>query len=125
MTIFFNFDNLIKEAKNDTRRFLSLLNILYHKKLPSKKSGIRIINSNLNGKSYILNLKDILEVANTVDSSYIIQYVELCSKRDYNLYRLYNYKNLQLSMYPDLNLEVIKHNPLLNITNTEIQFKYE
>ena len=45
--------------------------------------------------------------------------------RDYNLYKQYRYKKLNLSYYPDLDYSAIAPNPLLTIDNNELSFKHE
>lgn len=125
MTFFFNIDNLERESCNNYSTFIELLDIAYYKKLPSKRRKIRRIKLNLAGSSFILNLPPLLKAAKTLEPAFVVQYVKLCAKRDYMLYKLYGTKSLQLSYYPDIDFEAIKLNPLLSITKTEIHFKYE
>lgn len=103
---------------------MAMLEYHYSKRLPNRYSKYKPSKVPLNGGSYILNPVDLFKDKST-DILYKLQYVKLAGRRDYSLYKLYRYKALQLSYYPDLVLEAIKHNPLLNITQSEILFKYE
>jgi hypothetical protein len=120
MTLFFNFENLVKETDNNPIKLTSLLREYAnpHKLL---KNNLR---SKLRGHNFLLNPDYILEDRVT-DVLYIYQYILLASKRNYAAYQLYGIKYLPLSHFPDLNLDSIKTNPLLKITQTEVQFKYE
>ena len=103
---------------------MQILDILYNKRLPSKKKGIPRVLRSIKGTSYILNISPLFTLQD-IDINYILQYVKLAARRDYTLYKLYGIKSLQLSYFPDINIQTIKHNPLLKITDTEIHFKYE
>lgn len=125
MTFFFNLENLERESCDNSVNFVRILDTIYHKKLPSKRKGVKPVKLDMRGKSFILNLKPLLEEAKRVDTAYIVQYVKLCARRDYTMYKLYGIKSLQLSYYPDINIEAIKTNPLIHITQSEIYFKHE
>lgn len=77
----------------------------------------------ISGTSFLLNEKDLLN--STVDESYIASYVYLASFRNYADYVLLGIKDLDLSYIPDIDLERHKTNPLLEINNKTIKFKYE
>lgn len=53
------------------------------------------------------------------------QYIRLAGRRDYQLYKQYGIKSLDLTLYPDLDLAAIRSNPLLTIANKQLHFKYE
>ena len=124
MALFFNLQTLEAQSCNDSYKFMAMLEYHYSKRLPSKYSKYKPSKVSLSGGSYLLNPLGLFEDKST-DILYKLQYVKLAGRRDYSLYKLYQYKALQLSYYPDLVLESIKHNPLLNITQSEITFKYE
>lgn len=116
---------LEEQAKCDDNKLLALL--LHHyngKTIPSKYDKYPPSRVSLVGHSFLLNPRDFFLDKNT-DILYKIQYLKLAAMRDYLLYKMYKYKALQTSFYPDLNHDGIKHNPLLQITPTEIHFKYE
>jgi len=125
MTFFFNLENLEKESCDNSSTFISILETLYYKKLPSARKGVKRIKLDMRGSSFILNLEPVLKLKKSIDTAYIVQYVKLCARRDYSLYKLYGIKILPLSYYPDINFSAIKHNPLLNITKSDIHFRYE
>ena len=125
MALFFNLQLIEEQAKTDNNKLLTLLHHHYMgRTLPNKKDKYPPSRVSLVGHSYLLNPRDFFLDKNT-DILYKVQYLKLAAKRDYLLYKMYKYKALQTSFYPDLNHAGIKHNPLLLITPTEINFKYE
>ena len=119
MTIFFNYNNLVKEAKGNPIQIVNLLTQYSNDRI--LKYGLR---NKLKGNSFLLQPEKLLS-DKTTDILYIQQYISLAALRDYSLYSLYGIKSLPLSYYPDINLDSIKNNPLLNVTKTDITFKYE
>lgn len=107
MTIFFDFDAIVRKAKCNPLKVVELLK-----------------NSPIKGNSYLLKPDRLLN-DKTTDILYIYQYLLLASKRDYAYYTMYGLKTLPLSHYKDLNLDSLRTNPLLTITKTEIHFNYE
>ena len=124
MAIFFNLQTLENEAGSDSNKFVALLEYHYSKRVPYKYSKYKPSKVPLNGSSYLLNPVELFSDKST-DVLYKVQYIKLAARRDYSLYKLYKYKALQLSYYPDVVYDAIKTNPLLNITQSEILFKYE
>jgi hypothetical protein len=124
MALFFNLQTLETQSLNDANKFMAMLEYHYSKRLPSKYSKYLPSKIPLNGTSYLLNPLALFSDKST-DILYKLQYIKLAGRRDYSLYKLYKYKALQLSYYPDIIYDTIKHNPLLTITPTEITFKYE
>ena len=124
MALFFNLQTLETQSLNDANKFMAMLEYHYSKRLPSKYSKYLPSKVPLNGTSYLLNPLALFSDKST-DILYKLQYIKLAGRRDYSLYKLYKYKALQLSYYPDIIYDTIKHNPLLTITQTEITFKYE
>jgi hypothetical protein len=124
MAIFFNLQTLESQAGSDSNKFMAMLEYHYSKRLPNKYSKYKPSKVSLNGNSYLLNPQELFQDRST-DVLYKIQYIKLAARRDYSLYKLYNYKALQLSYYPDILYDAIKTNPLLTITQSEILFKYE
>ena len=126
MICFFNLENLEKESGDNPTKFLDTFETFLYKKLPSKRKGVKRIKLNLHGSSFIINPEPLITKAKkSIDIAYIIQYIKLAGKRDYSHYKYYNSKSLQLSYFPDINMQAIKTNPLLKITDTEIFFLYE
>jgi hypothetical protein len=125
MTLFFNLDLLEKEAGGDLVKFLVLLNAFHTNRLPSGKRGdLYVKKLNLTGSSYLLNPKPVFTEKST-DIAYIVQYIRLAAKRDYSLYKYYELRSLPISYCLDMNIQALRTNPLLNITQTDIFFKYE
>ena len=119
MTFFFNWINLVKEVKGDPFKTVDLLKTFKLKRI--LKYGL---HKKLIGSSFLLKPDSILKDTQT-DILYIYQYLLLAARRDYSLYKLYGVKSLPLSYYPDIDLSSIRHNPLLNVINNELIFKYE
>lgn len=120
MTLFFDIFTLEKASKNDPKSMLILLKQWMYKDNPYSKP----IKISLSGKSFLLNPKPLLYDAVT-DPIYKSQYIKLAGRRDYANYKLFKNTYLDLSLYPDINIGAIKHNPLLKIANNKIYFKFE
>jgi hypothetical protein len=123
MALFFNLDLLETETNCDPKLMLSTLERHFSGKLIPKNSRDRVIAQNLVGHSFILNAASLF--SDTCDIAYKAQYIRLAGRRDYSLYKLYRVTYLDLSFFKDIDLDAIKHNPLLTITNNKIYFKYE
>ena len=121
MTLFFDINKLDKEASGSIIKFIAILKDHYTKSI-KKYSYINKYKS-IHGNSYLLNPAPLFTAK--IDKAYIIQYVKLAARRDYTLFKLFNIISLDLSYFPEINLEIIKHNPLLKIINNQIQFKFE
>lgn len=118
MTLFYNLELLSKKSKGNPTKMVELLNRYY-----TEKSSNTYVSTNLQGKGFILNPGGLF--SSKENDIYKAQYIILASKRDYFLYTKYGITTLQLSYYPDINIEKIKYNPLLTITKTEIGFLHE
>lgn len=119
MTLFFNWEKLVKEAKGDPLKVVELLKAFHTGCIMKYAQRQKLV-----GNSFLLNPDPILN-NKTDDILYVYQYLNLAALRDYGFYKLYGLRSLQLSFYPDIKLGSITHNPLLNVTNQEIHFKYE
>lgn len=125
LALFFNINVLDELAGNDPYKFFALLE--YHHNggiAKSKYSKYKPASKSLAGHSFILNPDRLFSDKNT-DILFKLQYVKLAARRDFALYKFHGYKGIQLSYYPDINIEAAKQNPLLIVTKTEINFKYE
>lgn len=125
MTVFFNLELLESKAGTDYYKFVEILRLHYLKRtIPkSNKDKVKPVVG-LHGKSFILN-PDPLFSAKRLDIVHKVQYIKLAARRNYLNYKLYKHTYLDLSYYPDLMIDAIKYNPLLNITENKIYFKYE
>ena len=104
---FFNMSKVLKLSGNKTYNI---------KRAMSNKSLIK-------GTSYLLNLDSLMQ--DDSDSFYISSYIYLASFRNYADYILLGIKYLDLSLIPDINIDIYKGNPLLTIEKNKINFKYE
>ncbi len=124
MTLFFNLETLETQSCNDSNKFMAMLEYHFTKRLPNKWSKYKPSRIPLAGTSFLLNPLSLFQ-DKTTDILYKLQYVKLAARRDYFLYKEYKCRSLQLSYFPDLNMAAISSNPLLQITKSEIFFKYE
>lgn len=126
MTLFFNLKVLEEDTNLNSDYIVTALYNLYRgitipKNLNQRYKPLKHLAI---GKSFLLN-PDLFFTNKSVDSAYKAQYIRLAGRRDYNLYKQYGIKSLDLTLYPDLDLSAIKLNPLLTIANKQIHFKYE
>lgn len=124
--IFFNLQTLEDETLCDPEYLVVALykfykGIRYPKNIYEKHKPLTNLTS---GTSYLLNPEGLFSDKST-DILYKAQYIRLAGRRDYTLYKTYSYKSLDLNMYPDLNMQSIKSNPLFTIANKQLKFKYE
>lgn len=124
MTVFFNSELLDRLSGGDPIKYIKLLEYHTTKTIPkSKYSKYKPSRSNLQGNSFILNPNPLFN--SYIDPHYIVQYIKLAALRDWGTYKTYGIESLDLSYYPDLDLNKIKTNPLLTIINNHIHFKFE
>lgn len=126
MTLFFNLKVLEEDTKCDSEYMVQALfyfykGIILPRHTRQKYKPLKRLTS---GKSFLLN-PELFFNDKSVDSVYKSQYIRLAGRRDFNLYKQYGIKSLDLTLYPDLDLTAIKSNPLLTIANKQIQFKHE
>ncbi len=127
MALIFNLDETIKAASTVGCSLRDILVFSKEKRIPknSRSKYLSVdIKKILNGYSYLINDTDLFR-DNVTDSTYIDQYIMLAGRRDYHLYKMYNYTKLPLSYFPDLNMDSIKYNPLLKVDGDGLLFKYE
>lgn len=123
MALFFNLEILESESKCDPKLMLSMLEHYFGKKLIPRNNRDRNNYRNLAGNSFLLNPGALFN--DNADISFKAQYIRLAGRRDYSLYKFYKVTYLDLNYFKDINLDVIKQNPLLSIQQNKIYFKYE
>lgn len=126
MTLFFNILILEQETLCDPDYMMQALKFHWQKRTLAKNkySAFKPIQKSLAGSSFLLNPTDFFK-DKTTDIRYLAQYLRLCGRRDYSLYKSHRIKYLDLTYFSDLNLSALESNPLLEITNKQIKFKYE
>jgi hypothetical protein len=125
MILFFNLGILEAETLGNPKQMVEKLRLFYTKKQIPKNSYSKVKPiRNLIGNSYLIN-PDGFFADNITDIIYKSQYIQLAGRRDYSAYKLYNVKYLDLSFFKDIDLDNIKTNPLITITQNKIYFKYE
>lgn len=126
MTLFFNILVLEQETVCDPTYMVQALKFYWQKRpfAKSKYSVYKPLKKSLAGSSFLLNPEDFFADKAT-DIRYLAQYLRLSARRDYSLYKTYRIKYLDLTYFNDLNLPAVESNPLLEITNKQIKFKYE
>lgn len=126
MVLFFNLDTLEQDTHGDPEYLVQALYKFYKgKRIPKHNQEQYPPLKRLRaGNSFLLNPEDFFKNT-TVDSPYRAQYIRLAGRRDYQHFKHYGLKSLDLTLYPDINYQVISTNPLLTIANNQIYFKYE
>lgn len=125
MALFFNLETLEREAANDSQKFVALLEYHYRGNIPKHKNvKYRPSKVSLAGYSFILNPAPVFHLE-AYDVNYVVQYIKLCALRDYTHYKFHHVKFLDTSYFPDLNVAKIQTNPLLQLANKSIKFKFE
>ena len=121
--LFFNLAQLQLAANGNSTTLVKELKqyFLYRNK---KLNGYYLPKYSLfGGTSFLINPKELFN--DSALDVYKAQYIILAGKRDLNLYKEYKVATLDLSFFPDLQVEKIKNNPLLDIKQQQIKFKYE
>lgn len=125
MALLFNLYTLEQATQCDPEKIVVTLELWFNKKIFPKNRYTKVKPLlNLSGNNYLLNPAPLFN-DKTTDVAYKAQYIRLAGRRDYFQYKYYNTKYLDLSYYTDINLDAIKTNPLLTITDNKIHFKYE
>jgi hypothetical protein len=125
MALFFNLQLLESESGNDEQKFLKLLKYYYdNTTVVSKYENYKPLEKSLKGNSFLINPRPVLYSTDRNPTD-LVNYIKLAGRRDLLLYKNYKILHLDRSLYPDINIEAIKYNPLLTITNNHIKFKYE
>lgn len=118
--LLFDVLKLEKLAGNDVNVFLKLFT------LHEKNSLLPLyVKGSLYGSSFILNPRPLTKAPKNFEKAYLVQYIKLAGRRDLTLYKQFGVKYLPISYHPDLNIDVIKHNPLLKIKENNLYFKFE
>jgi len=125
-TLFFDILVLEQETLCDPDYMLQALRFHWQKRTIAKHkhSVYKPIKKSLAGSSFLLNPEGFF-TDKTTDIRYLAQYLRLSARRDYTLYKTHRIKYLDLTYFSDLNLLALESNPLLEITNKQIKFKYE
>lgn len=125
MILFFNLALLEAETLGNPIQMVEKLRLFYTKKQMPKSSYSKVKPiRNLIGNSYLVNPEGFFS-DNTTDIIYKSQYIQLAGRRDYGLYKLFKTNYLDLSYFKDIDINKIKTNPLITITENKIYFKYE
>lgn len=126
MILFFNLELLEKETKGDPHYMVVALQRWFKKDLVPKnaKQKYKPLSKSLHGSSFLIKPEQFFDDT-TTDIIWRIQYLKLAAKRDYTFYKLYGLSYLDKSYVPDLNIQAIYANPLIQIAENKIYFKYE
>jgi hypothetical protein len=125
MTLFFNLGLLESETQCDSVKLFETLRLHFIRKSIPKNQNSKIKPIfNLKGNSFLINPAYLFTDTST-DIVHKAQYIRLAGRRNYAIYKHYGYTYLDLSFYSDIDLNAIKPNPLLKITENKIHFKYE
>jgi hypothetical protein len=120
---YYNIEKLLKASKNDPILTFKMLENYYYKVVPKSRKALKYTANLSEGNNFLINTEKLLD--SPVDINHKFQYLLLTSKRDILMYAEYGCTYLDLSYWPDLLVDRIKSNPLLNITQTKIHFLFE
>ena len=124
---FFDWNKVLELSGGKPRKIVALLIIhTYDIKVPRKKKAhSRFFGKNLEGDSFLLNPKQLLENKLKIGFEDIALYLELASQRNYLDYKWQGIKTLPLR-YTEINREAIEEHPLLELDDQDnIKFYYE
>jgi len=123
--IFFGWRKICNHSRS-AKTILTIIHFITYKPFPyNKKDPIFFINGkDWSGNSFLLNPKGLLANRWRYKDVHIVQYIALAAKRNYGDYKALNKKYLDLYLVED-KLSIIKPNPLLQIKNGKIFFKFE
>jgi hypothetical protein len=102
---------------------LQMLERHFGKKLIPKNHRDTNNYRNIVGHSFLLDAASLFN--DPTDIAFKAQYIRLAGRRDYSLYKLYRVTYLDLTFFKDIDLDTIALNPLLDIKQNKIHFKYE
>lgn len=124
--IFFDLSILERDTKCDPTYLVIALQKFYKgitipKNAREKYKPLRNLKK---GSSFIINPEPLFN-DKTVDYIYKSQYIRLAARRNYLHYKVYGDANLDLTLYPDINWNAIRSNPLLSTAQKQLKFKYE
>jgi hypothetical protein len=122
MTLFFDVLKLETESKNNDNLFLNILEDYYNVITYNRLQKIKY--KSISGRSWLLNPVPLFN-RKIADISYIVQYIKLAGRRNYQIFKSYSIPSLDISFYPNLIISSIKNNPLLTLSNNSIHFKFE
>ena len=125
--IFFDWKKVQKLSGGKSENVVRIVAIYtYNIRMPRNNKNIsRFYNHNLSGDSYLLNPREIFKNKLQVTFNNMALYIELASRRNYLDYKWYGVKSLPLK-YTEIDLAVLKENPLLEIDGQDnITFYYE
>lgn len=117
---YFDMQKLQRASANDSALMLKLLENFVLKKLPKTKYDLKDHINLSGGSSFLIHPKRLF--ASKVDVNYKVQYLILASKRDPLYYAEYGITYLDLSFWPDVLVDKLKGNPLLEIADNKIHF---
>lgn len=126
MTLFFDINILEQDTKCDPIYLVTALHKFYKgitipKNSREKYKPLRRLKA---GSNFLINPEPLFN-DNSVDSLYKAQYIRLAARRNYLQYKLFGDTTLDLTLYPDINLQAIQFNPLLSTAQKQLKFKYE
>lgn len=126
MTIFFNYTELIKLSNKGLICPIKSLGLICGVYKPRTKLESILVDDNkkiMNKTSFLIHPNRLVVSTSNID--YKLQYLALASYRDYTLYRLYKDASLPISFFPEFDIDKLKTNNTLIISDTSIKFKYE
>ena len=123
MLLFFDLQKLEQHSKTPSEFIDNLKTFYFAYYIKDASYRLKSLKS-FTGYSYLLNPEPLFR-DQTVDIAHKVQYVKLAARRNYSTYKLTSVAQLDLSLYPDIDIEALRGNTLLSIDQYQIKFKYE
>lgn len=124
--LLFNLSTLESETQCNPEYMVAALKMYYEGvKIPkSSLTKYKPITKDMVGSSFLVH-PDKFFKDTTTDIIFRAQYIRLAGRRDLLNFKYYGTLSLDLSFFSDIDISSIKYNPLIEISNKQINFKYE
>ena len=121
----YNWLDIINYTEYDCNKILRVFYFFYNKTyLTTKDFFIRnILHSTAEKCNYILNVGDLLNA--NINNTYKCIYLDLASQRNYIDYIFKNKKDVPIEYIDKYNINNLRNNPLLLVTDKYIELKFE
>lgn len=126
--VFYNWNLVNRELKSGGIKIRSILHhMVIRPKVPmtNRSDELRLFFHDWkNGHSFLLSPDTLLLHAGKLPDKYLVEYLEMASYRNYGVYKILGTITLDFLAFEEKEA-LINENPLLEIINGEIHFKYE
>ncbi len=114
--VIFNYSRLQSEAVRLKTNSIVLLKALLYMSKNTKEEHLRVnarVRGIFEGHNFLLNPKGLIDAPQ--DLAYKLMYLQLTSLRSYTNYKLFKYRHVELDLWPDMELDLVRLNPLVEV----------